>query len=81
MKTMLKWSLCDYSDAYKLVKKTIIAVGQGTDVLAISGDRTKKQIIFKICAPFIACNNEINNTHVDDAKDLDVMVQMNNVIE
>ena len=37
--TMLKSSLCDYSDAYLLIKRTIIVVGQGPDASEIAADR------------------------------------------
>ena len=40
-----------------------------------------KGVIFKTCAPFISCISEINNTQVDDAKDLDVVISMYNLIE
>ena len=37
--TMLKSSLCDHSDAYLLIKRTIIVVGQGPDASEIAADR------------------------------------------
>ena len=40
-----------------------------------------KEIIFKNCAPFTDCISEINNTQVDNAKDLDVVMLMYNLIE
>ena len=40
-----------------------------------------KEIIFKSCAPFTDCISEINNTQVDNAKDLDVVMLMYNLIE
>ena len=36
---------------------------------------------FKSCAPFTNCISEINNTHVDNAKDIDVVMPMYNLIE
>ena len=39
-------------------------------------DRYNKQTIFKICARFIDCIIEINNTQMDNAKDLDVVMLM-----
>ena len=48
--TMVKLSLCDYSDAFILVKGTI--VGQGVDATAIQAERNNKQVIFKNSAPF-----------------------------
>ena len=40
-----------------------------------------KEIIFKSCAPFTDCNSEINNTQVDNAKVLDVVMPMCNLVE
>ena len=57
--TMLKSSLCDYSDAYILVKETITITGAGNDVGARQSDERDKVVIFKNCAPFTNCINEI----------------------
>ena len=65
---MLKSSLCDYSDAYILVKRTVIA----TDADTINADKE----IFKNCAPFTECISKINNTQIDNAKDIDVVMIM-----
>ena len=40
---MLKSSLCDYSDAYILVRGTITVVGGGVDNAARAADRNNKQ--------------------------------------
>ena len=32
--------------------------------------------MFKNCAPFTSCINQINNTQVDDAHDIDVVMPM-----
>ena len=58
--TMLKSSLCDYRDAYILVKGTI-EVPNTADADADSNNANKK-LIFKNCAPFINCISEINKT-------------------
>ena len=50
--TMLKPSLCDYSDAYILVKGTITITGAGGDAAARQADERDKGVIFKNCAPF-----------------------------
>ena len=71
--SMLKSSLCGYSDAYILVRGTITAVGAGTDDEAKVAYRNNKQVIFKNCAPFTDCITAINNTQVDNGKDLDVV--------
>ena len=39
------------------------------------------EVIFKNCALFTDYINEINNTHVDNAKDLDVVMPMYNLVE
>ena len=50
---MLKSSLCDYSDAYILVRRNLTVVGAGADAAAIAADRNNKQAIYKIvhCLP------------------------------
>ena len=73
--TMLKSSLCDYSDAYILVKGTISANNTA------AADNTNKKVIFKNCAPFTNCISEINNTQIDNAKDMDIVMPMCNLIE
>ena len=78
---MLKSSLCDYSDAYILVKGTITITGAGANAAARQADERDKGVAFKNCAPFINCISEINNTLVDNAKDIDIVMPMYNLIE
>ena len=78
---MLKSSLCDYSDAYILVKGTITIAGAGADAAARQADERNKAVIFKNCAPFINCISEINNTQIDNAKDIDIVMSMYSLIE
>ena len=78
---MLKSSLCDYSDAYILVKGTITIAGAGPDEAARRADERDKGVAFKNCAPFINCISEINNTQIDNAKDIDIIMPMYNLIE
>ena len=40
-----------------------------------------KKVIFKNCAPFTDCISKINNTQVDNAKDIDIVMPMYNLIE
>ena len=77
--TMLKSSLCDYSDAYILVKGTISA--NNTVASSAAANNTNKKVIFKNCAPFTNCIREINNTQIDNAKDIDIVMPMYNLIE
>ena len=51
--TMLKSSLCDYSDAYILVKETIEV--DNTSAASAAPSNTNKKIILKNCAPFTNC--------------------------
>ena len=69
--SMLKSSLCHYSDAYILVSGTITVAA-----LAEGGGNNNMQVVFKNCAPFTDCINEINNTQVDNAKDIDAVMPM-----
>ena len=38
-------------------------------------------MILENCAPFIDCKSEINNTEIDNAKDIDIVMPMYNLIE
>ena len=42
---------------------------------------TNKEVIFKNCAPFTDCMSKINNTQVDNAKDIHIVMLMYNLIE
>ena len=77
--TILKSSLCDYSDAYILVKGTITV--NNTAAAGAAANNTNKKVIFKNCAPFTNCISEINNTQIDIAKDIDIVMPMYNLIE
>ena len=79
--TMLKSSLCDCSDAYILVKGTITITGAGDDAAARQADERIKGVVSKNFAPFINCKSEINNTERDNAKDIDTVMPMYNLIE
>ena len=76
--SMLRSSLCDYSDAYVLVKGNITV--NNTTAEGTAADNTNKKIIFKNCAPFTNCISKINNTEVDNAEYIDIVMPMHNVI-
>ena len=78
---MLKSSLCDYSDAYLLVKGRIIITGEGDDAAARQAGEREKGVAFKNCAPFTNCVSEINNTQMDNYKDIDIIMPMYKLIE
>ena len=73
---MLRSSLCDYSDAYILVSETITITGAGARRL----DEINKRVMSKNCAPFTDCISETNNTQIDNAKYIDVVMPIYNLI-
>ena len=76
---MLKSSLCDYSDAHVHVRGTITV--NNTAAEGAAANNNNKKLIFKNCAPFTNCISEINNTDLDNAKDLDIVIPVYNLIE
>ena len=76
---MLRSSLCDYSDAYILVKGNITVNNTAADGAA--ANNTNKKVIFKNCAPFTNCISKINNTQIDNAEYIDIVMPMYNLIE
>ena len=79
--SMLRSILHDYSDAYILLSTTIKITGEGADDTAKQLDERNKGVIFENCAQFTGCISEINNTQINNAKDLDIVVPMYNLIE
>ena len=77
--SVLRSSLCDYSDAYILVKGNITVNNTAADGAA--ANNTNKKVIFKNCAPFTSCISKINNTQIDNAKYIDIVMPMYNLIE
>ena len=66
------------SDAYILVKGTIIITGAGNDAATRAADQG---VTFKNCASFTKCISRINNTEIDKAKDIDIVMPLYNLIE
>ena len=77
--SMVRSSLCDYSDAYILIKGNVTV--NNTAVAAAAANNTNKKVIFKNCAPFINCISKINNTQIDNAEYIDIVMPMYNLIE
>ena len=75
----LKSSLCDCNDKYMLVSGYITVNNIAADNADLNN--ANKKVIFKNCAPFTNCINEINNTQVGSAKDIDIVMPMHNLIE
>ena len=71
---MLKSSLCDYIDTYILVKGTMAVAD--TPAAGAAANNANKKVIFKTFAPFTNCISEINNTQVDNTKDIDIVMLM-----
>ena len=69
---MLRSHLCDYSDAYIVVKGTITVVRP-------DNAKRNKATAFKNNAPFINCISKINGVKIDNAEDLDVVMPMYNL--
>ena len=76
---MLRSSLCDYSDAYILVKGNISV--NNTAAAAADPNNRNKKVIFKKCAPFTNCISKINNIQIDNAEYIDIVIPMYNLIE
>ena len=76
---MLRSSLCDYADAYILVKGNITV--NNTAAEGTAANNTNKKVIFKNCAPFTNCISKINNTQIDNAEYIDIVMPMYNLIE
>ena len=69
---MLRSDLCDYSDAYIVVKRTITVVRP-------NDAKKNKATTLKNNAPFINCI--INGVKIDNVEDLDVVMPMHNLLE
>ena len=70
---MLRSNLCNYSDAYILVK--------GTITVTAPGDKRNTPLILKNNAPFVSCVTRINGELIEDADDLDIVMSMYNLLE
>ena len=79
---MLRSNLCDYSDAYILVKGTITVTAPGANN-GVNNIRDKKNrpLILKNNAPFVSCITRINGELIEDADDLDIVMFMYNLLE
>ena len=78
---MWKSSLCDYIDAYRLVKERITITEAGAHTVARQADERNKEVTFNNCAPFINCKSGINNTEIYNAKGVDRAMSVYNLIE
>ena len=67
---ILKSNLCHYSDAYILVRGDITVAAAPATLVA-----------FKNCPPFTKCITKIDETTIDDAENLDLVMPVHNLIE
>ena len=72
---MLRPDLCDHSEAYIVVKGTITTEG------TYDANKRNKKLTFKNNAPFRSCISKINNTFIDNAVHLDIIMPMYNLLE
>ena len=66
--SILRLDLCNFSDAYIVVKGTITATNP-------NGAKRNKAVAFKNNTSFINCISEINGVQIDNAEDLDVVMR------
>ena len=72
--TMLRSDLCNYSDAYMVVKGTI-AVEDTNDA------NKRKKLVLNNNAPFGPCISKFNNTLIDNFEELDIKMPIYNLLE
>ena len=68
---VIKSNLCGYSDAFILVTGDIITTGGDADT----------KVVFKNCAPFTKCVTHINDKHVDNTDNIDIVMPIYNLTE
>ena len=72
--SMLRSDLCNFSDAYIIVKGDITVTNP-------NNAKRNKAVVFKNNAPFINCISKINDIKIDNAEDLDLVMPMYNLLE
>ena len=75
--SMLRSSLCDYRDVYIVASATITVANTAT----AANSNNRKNIIIKNCAPFTSWISEINNTQIDNAKEIHILMSVFNLME
>ena len=66
----IKWSPCDYSDAFILFTGDITVTANNN-----------MDVAFKNCAPFSTCKTEINDVFVDESNHIYIAMPLYNLIE
>ena len=74
--SMLRSSLSDYSDDYSddylIIASATITVANIAAAAAAAAANNLKNIIIKNCTTFTSCISEVNNTQIDNVKDIDI---------
>ena len=76
--SMLRSDVCDFSDAYIIVKGDITLTKTNERKII---DIRNRILAFKNNALFTNCIRKINNVLIDNAKDLDIIMPMYNMLE
>ena len=71
--SMLRSDLSDFSDPYIVVKGKITVTNSNNDAYG-------KKLAFKNNAPFLSCISKINNTIIDNAEDLNIVMPLYNLL-
>ena len=79
-KLMFKSKVCDYTNAYILASVTTIITLELADNNAKRADERDKEVLFKNYALFTDCIDEIDNTQIDNVKDIECVMPMYNII-
>ena len=74
---MIKPRLWDSDDDYILLKGLTTV----TDTATVVANNANNKVIFKNCAPFTEYISKISNALADNAKEIDVVTPMFNLIE
>ena len=74
--SMLRYDLCDFNDAYIVVKGTVTVIADERD-----RDEMNRQVILKNNAPFISCILKIHGVLIENEEDLDIVMPMYNLLE
>ena len=73
--SMLRSDLCDYSEAYIVVKGDITVEGANNKIIE------NRLLAFKNNAPFISCISKLNDVLIENEEDLDIVMPMYNLLE
>ena len=59
----------------------IIVIHKNMAAAGAQANNNSKEVVFENCAPFAGCISEINNTQIDNTKDIEVLMLIYNLIE